>query len=115
LVEVLERSAREFELAGWLEADRPVRAAECNHIAVLDDRLPAELGEPDEQVPDTASLVVGGCAIVFQPVDELLVFSADAPSLARLSPPEKIDRRSSRPSISGLSLSSVRVVMRVAP
>ncbi len=44
LVEVLERRARQFELAGGLEADRPVRALQRNDLAAFLDRLPAEVG-----------------------------------------------------------------------
>ena len=52
-------------------------------VAVLDDRLPAELGEAGQQVADAARLVIGRRAMVLDAIDELLVFGADAPRLAR--------------------------------
>ena len=44
-------------------------------------------------------------------VAELLVLGADAPAAAGFSPPANTDSKSSRLSISGVALSSVRVVM----
>ena len=84
LVQIFERRARQLELAGGLEADVAVGAGERDDLAVLLDRLPAELGQPQQQVADAAGLVPGRRAMVVAAVDELLVLGADAPSLARL-------------------------------
>src|SRR5690606_21478053 len=84
LVEVLARRARELELAGGLEADCPVLAAERYDLSAFLDGLPAELLQFQENITDTAGLVVGGSGVVGVPVDEFLVLGADAPVLARL-------------------------------
>jgi len=79
LVQVLERRSAELELAGWLEADRPVGPAERDHIAVLEHRLPSELHQAIEKVADSAGLVVGRRSVVAATIDELLMLGADAP------------------------------------
>ena len=84
LVQVLERRARQFELARGLEADGAVGAGQRDDLAAFLDRLPAELGQPLEQVADPAGLVPGRRAMVAQAIDELLMLGADAPILARL-------------------------------
>ena len=45
LVQILERRAGQFELAGGLEADRAVRPGQRDDVAAFLDRLPAELGQ----------------------------------------------------------------------
>ena len=75
------------------------------------DRLPAELGQAHQQVADAAGLVIGRRAMVGEAIDELLVLGADPPASRGFSPPANTDSRSSRLSMSGLALSSVRVVM----
>ena len=45
LVQVLERRARQLELAGGLEADGAVGAGQGDDLAAFLDRLPAELGQ----------------------------------------------------------------------
>ena len=57
LVKVLERRARQFELPGGLEADGAVGAGQRDDLAAFLDRLPAELGQADQQVADAARLV----------------------------------------------------------
>ena len=43
LVQVLQRRAAQLELARGLQADVPVRAAQRDDVAALDDRLPADI------------------------------------------------------------------------
>ena len=112
LVEVFERRARQLELARRLEADGAIVARERDDIAVLDDRPPAVLGEPVEQVADAAGLVVGRRAMVGGAIDELLMLGAEPPIARAFSPPSNTEMRSARLSISGLSPVSVRCVMR---
>ena len=59
LVQVFERRARQFELAGGFEADRAVGAAHGDDLAAFLDRLPAELPHGQQDVADAAGLVVG--------------------------------------------------------
>ncbi len=84
LVEVLQGRARQLELARGLEADRPVRAGQRDHIAVLDHRLPAEFRQPHQQVADAVFFVVARRPVVRDPKDELLMLGADAPVVGRL-------------------------------
>src|SRR4051812_35067445 len=84
LVEMFERRSRQLELAGRLEADRPVRPAQRDHLAGFLDGLPAELGQAHEQVAYSARLLVGGGAMIVAPIDELLMLGADPPRILRL-------------------------------
>ena len=84
LVEMLALRAGKLELAGGLKADRAVGAGQRDDVAVLDDRLPAELGQFGEQVANAARLVIGGRAMIAAAEDELLVLGADRPVLLRL-------------------------------
>ena len=84
LVEVLERRARQLELAGGLQADRAVDAGQRDDLAALFDRLPAELGQAQQEVADAARLFPGRRAMVADAIDELLMLGADPPVLARL-------------------------------
>jgi hypothetical protein len=111
LMKVLQRSAGEFELACGFEADRAILAGKRDDLAVLEDGLPAIFGEAIEKIANAAGLFPARRPVVGRAVDELLMLGADAPTFARFSPPENTDSRSSRLSMSGLALSSVRVVM----
>jgi hypothetical protein len=84
LVEVPEGGSRELELTCRLEADRSVGTGKGNDVAALDDGLPAEFGQALKKVADPAGFVIGRGALVGGPVDELLVFGADAPVVAGL-------------------------------
>ena len=79
LVEVLERRARQLELARGLEADGAVGAGQRDHLAVLLDRPPAELGQPEQKVADPARLFPRRRAMIVAAIDELFVLGADAP------------------------------------
>ena len=82
-------------------------------LPLLDDRLPAELGQRVQQVADAAGLVIGGRAMVGAAIDELLVLGADRQAAAGFSPVAKVASRSSRLSIDADRLApvSVRVVI----
>src|SRR5690554_492708 len=84
LVQVVEWRAREFQLARRFETDVAVRAGESNHAPAFLDRFPAEFAHLHEDIPDTPVLVVSGCAMVGELVNELLVLGADAPTFGRL-------------------------------
>src|SRR5690606_1236042 len=84
LVERFQRRARQFELAGGLEADGPVGTAERNHLAVLLDRLPAEFGQAEQQVANAAFLLPRRSAMVVDAKDEFFMLGADAPVFDRL-------------------------------
>ena len=95
LVEVLERRARQLELARGLEADGAVGAGQRDDLAVLLDRPPAELGQAEQKVADAARLVPRRRAMIVAAIDELLVLGADAPIGARLLAARE-DRRADR-------------------
>ena len=88
LVQGLERRAREFELAGGLQADAAVVAGKRDDVGAVGggllDRAPAVARQVGEQVADAAGLVVGRGVVVTPRVDELLVLGADPPALGRL-------------------------------
>src|SRR6185437_9035334 len=85
LVQVLDRRARQLELAAGLERDGAAAAvAEADQIAGIEHRLPAEAGEPLQQGADAIGTIIGHGRAVVQPEDELLVLRADAPCRARL-------------------------------
>jgi hypothetical protein len=72
----------QLELAGGLEADgRVIGPDERDDVAVLDHRLPVELGEPGQEVADSAGLVVGGRAVIGGSENELLVFRPNRPAV----------------------------------
>ena len=54
-------------------------AGQRDHLAVLVDRLPAELGHRHQQVANASRLVIGGGTMIVAAVDELLVLGADPP------------------------------------
>ena len=88
LVQVLERGARQLELAGGLQADAAVVAGERNDVGAVGggllDRAPAVAGQVGEEVADAAGLVVGRGVVVTPRVDELLVLGADPPAVGGL-------------------------------
>jgi hypothetical protein len=84
LVEIIKRRPGQFELSGGLEADIAVRPGQRDDILALVDRLPPELGEPDEERVDAALLLVGRRVMIADRVDEFLVFGADPPARLRL-------------------------------
>src|SRR5690606_14693282 len=84
LVEVLQRSAGQLELAGGFQADGAVVAAHRDDLAAFLDRLPAELAQLHQNVTDTARLVIARSAMIVALVDQLLVLGADPPAFRRL-------------------------------
>ena len=58
LVKVFERSAGQFELTCRFEAYGPVVAAHGDDLAAFFDRLPAELPQTQEDIPNTSGLVI---------------------------------------------------------
>src|SRR6202008_2616633 len=74
LVQILERCARQLELAGGLEADVAVLALERNDIAVFEHRFPAIFGEAEEQIANAAALVPRRRVVIGAAIDEFLVF-----------------------------------------
>ena len=79
LVDVLQRCAREFELAGGFQRDRGVVLEQGDGAVVLLHRLPAETGEAIEQGFDAALASEGGCVQIVEAEAELFVLGADAP------------------------------------
>ena len=101
---------RQLELAGGLEADVPVRAGQRDDVAVLDDRLPAEFGQAHRagrgcRRARHSSARDGRSADRRTSHARCRCASARAASRRR----QNTDSRSSRLSMSGLALSSVRV------
>ena len=85
LMEIVERRARQLELAARLERDRRLAARKPDEIVAVIDRLPAEPPQPFEQAADAAlAAVIGDRPQILAPEDEFLVLGADAPALARL-------------------------------
>ena len=89
LVQVLERGARQLELAGGLEADGTVGARHRDDPldpvrAFFLDRLPSEILERQQHVADAAGLVVGGRVMIGAAEHQLLVLGADPPATLRL-------------------------------
>src|SRR6185503_2658455 len=84
LVEVFERRSAELELARGLEADGPVGPGQRDDIAILQHRLPAELGQAQQQVADPAFFLPRWRTMVVAAIDEFLMLGADAPALGRL-------------------------------
>ncbi len=84
LVEVLERCAGQFQLAGRFEADGAVLAAHGDDLPGLFNRLPAIAAHAHQYVENAARFLVGGGAEIVLLVDELLVLGADAPVRRRL-------------------------------
>src|SRR4029079_13056370 len=75
---------RQLELPRRLQADGAVLARQRDGLAVLEDRFPAELGQPSKQVANAARLLVRRRAVIDDAIDELLVLGADPPALGRL-------------------------------
>ena len=58
LVQVFQRCARQFELSRRFQADGAVGPGHGDDIAAFDDRFPAKLDKPGQQIADTARLVI---------------------------------------------------------
>src|SRR5690606_3386333 len=86
LVQVIERSAGQLKLPRGLEADRAIVAAHRDDMAVLLDRLPAELAQFQQDVANAAGLGIGGSGMGVATIDELFVLGADPPPAGRFLP-----------------------------
>src|SRR5690606_5713775 len=84
LVEVLQRSAGQLELAGGFQADGAIVAAHRDDLPAFLDRLPAELAQLHQNVTDTARLVIARSPMIVALVDQLLMLGADPPAFRRL-------------------------------
>src|SRR5690606_36422575 len=86
LVDVLQRRARQLELAGRLQGDRGAVLEQGDGAPGLVDRIPAEPGQALEQRLDAAIAVERGWSQVVEAEAELLVLGPDAPVRTRLFP-----------------------------
>ena len=88
LVHVLDRRARQFELAARLERNRAAAGdvEQADDVVALHDRLPAEqMLHAVEQRADGAAAGIGHRAVVFDREGEFLVLGADAELRLRLA------------------------------
>src|SRR3546814_5598202 len=79
MVDVLQRRAGLFELAGRLQRHRRAGAQQCDGASLLVDPVPAEARQPPQQRLDAALAVELRRTQVFQAETELLVLGTDAP------------------------------------
>src|SRR3546814_1503787 len=78
-MDVLQRRAGQFELAGRLQRHRRAVAQQCDGAPLLVDPVPAEARQPPQQRLDAALAVELRRTQVFQAEAELLVLGTDAP------------------------------------
>ncbi len=84
LVQVLQRRAREFELAGGLQRHRGAVLFQRDQVTAFQHRGPAELGQTLEHGADALRPLIRRRAQVGEAEAELLVLGADAPVFGRL-------------------------------